>query len=600
LASSQDGWNQGSTEPSWTLFVLVASLAFVFLFALAASAHQPAQLVATPTQEPFVPAVLRDDDSADWIQNGSFSRVRRVEQGIAVEGWHLFDVTGSGARFEHNDGDSFVSLVCPGPCIAGLYQRLQDLPPGEYQLDSYVYLEGSDPTGVLAARVGFDETGAVDATALTAKWSEPARGQGWQRSHLSVWHEGGPATVFVIFDRLLPEADCRLASVRMLGPPMAAESIATATPVPTATVDQAGTEWRALCIGVDDLEWSGPAEIRAAISRAAEAHFNAICFQVRHLGFAYYDSGIEPLSPAIAEPAGGGPRWDPLAEAVRAAHASGLETYAWVELLPVWEGERALASSVPGHMFNLFSMRYGEDWLQWRGGEPGTDENGWLYASPAHPAVREYLVSLCSDLVARYDVDGLHLSHVRYVGADSSHDPASMTAYLGEAEKTIGLEYADWQRATLTGLVQRISEAVREVRPGIKVSASAWPVYKDQWGWNVVEGYDDLYQDGKAWLAEKCLDALMPSLYVEPEFQWPQRLSVTVADYVEGAGEGAIVPVLSAKTSSFAALARAIERSRQAGASGVAILGYRDLEERGYWEKLLSGPFAPVVLSAAR
>jgi len=68
-----------------------------------------------------------------------------------------------------------------------------------------------------------------------------------------------------------------------------------------------------------------------ASSRQQSLHLNAVIFQVRPAGDALYESQIEPWSEYLTGKQGRAPEmpWDPLAFAVKEAHARGLELHAW-------------------------------------------------------------------------------------------------------------------------------------------------------------------------------------------------------------------------------------------------------------------------------
>jgi uncharacterized lipoprotein YddW (UPF0748 family) len=52
----------------------------------------------------------------------------------------------------------------------------------------------------------------------------------------------------------------------------------------------------------------------------------------------------------------------------------------------------------------------------------------YLWASPGVDGVRDHVVAVISDIVARYPVDGIHLDRVRYANSPYSYDPISNAA----------------------------------------------------------------------------------------------------------------------------------------------------------------------------
>ena len=82
-------------------------------------------------------------------------------------------------------------------------------------------------------------------------------------------------------------------------------------------------------------------DIQNVVNQATSAGFNAIFFQVRAAGDAFYTPGLEPWSPrltgTLGPTLGVNPGWDPLAEIVSRAHAAGLQVHAWLNVYPAWQ-----------------------------------------------------------------------------------------------------------------------------------------------------------------------------------------------------------------------------------------------------------------------
>ena len=70
-------------------------------------------------------------------------------------------------------------------------------------------------------------------------------------------------------------------------------------------------------------------ELLALLDKAAALKLNAVIFQVRPMADALYRSALEPWSEYLTGQIGKDPGYDPLALAVKEAHARGLELHAW-------------------------------------------------------------------------------------------------------------------------------------------------------------------------------------------------------------------------------------------------------------------------------
>ncbi len=243
---------------------------------------------------------------------------------------------------------------------------------------------------------------------------------------------------------------------------------ATPTPSPTPTIPATMVEFRG--IWVTRFEWANssatPATIDAIVNDIADAGFNVIFFQVRGEADAFYNSSVEPWSQRLTGTLGQNPGWDPLARMIQQAHARGIQVHAYINVYPVWLGCTPPPSGTnPLHLYYQLQTAHGTtngklNGLQWN----TSDEVGcgsYLRASPASIFLDNHLMAVATDLVTNYDVDGLHLDHIRYDFNNVSCDPVSEGRYgtdcFGFNEQE---SYADWQRRQVNGTVQKFYEQI--------------------------------------------------------------------------------------------------------------------------------------------
>jgi len=244
-------------------------------------------------------------------------------------------------------------------------------------------------------------------------------------------------------------------------------------------------------------------------------------------------------------------------------------------------------------MYYEFNERYDKEWIQWsRSGPMQLGGEEYLSANPAHPAVVERVVAVSNDILARYPVDGIHLDYIRYSGPEFSFDPLSDREYAEAAAQRPGFTRADWQREQVTGLVERVRDEALPTRRGARLSATAWPVYIDHWGWfSGRGGYDAFYQDSHGWAKSGAVSAITPMLYSPTVHDYPDRFEILTRDHVSSAQPGAVVIGIGADYGTFDAIAERIDIARRAGAQGQGFFSYRGLEERNYWDDLAAGPY---------
>jgi uncharacterized lipoprotein YddW (UPF0748 family) len=264
------------------------------------------------------------------------------------------------------------------------------------------------------------------------------------------------------------------------------------------------------------------ARIRKILDDHQKANMNAVVWQVRQGGTAYYNSSYEPWGAYLDSK---DPGFDPLAYAIEEAHKRGMELHAWFNTFQC-------ASTVPG-------APAGEhpEWVcRNSSGQPMTASRA---LSPGLSSVRNYTVAVAMDLVRHYDIDGLHLDYVRWSEEsglaslqkepsrpklDGQITPAEVevlnasmdSRYLYDVEHTYeaGIpsgfsSWEDWWRWSVTEFVRTLHDSVQAAKPWVRVSAAALGNYN----WGGWQGYGTVFQDAALWFNQGYVDQLMPMHY---------------------------------------------------------------------------------------
>ncbi len=334
-----------------------------------------------------------------------------------------------------------------------------------------------------------------------------------------------------------------------------------------------------------------PDDVRAIMRNCAECGFNQVLFQVRGNATVFYRSKIEPwaweLTGGGPENLGKDPGWDPLAVAVEEAHKLGLELHAWVNVYPGWQGREWPAAGA-AQLHNTHP-----DWfMKWKDGSDmlpyymSKDKKVVWYSfiNPAHPDVNPYLVSVFSEIVRNYAVDGIHMDYVRYPhdlkGWDFSYDPISLSRFAAENDgKTPDADPQAWNRwraAQVTDLVRRLHRELKAIRPRVALTAAVAGNYE--------HGLGNM-QDSRAWAAEHIIDGLILMNYQPDNEKYAANIRETVAGLKAAAGDSGACPIYSgmgpykyAKEEGAAEkFKRQIEIAREEGAAGVAQFSYTTL-----------------------
>jgi uncharacterized lipoprotein YddW (UPF0748 family) len=318
------------------------------------------------------------------------------------------------------------------------------------------------------------------------------------------------------------------------------------------TLSQPKFEFRGLWVAASGIDF--PLSVKASYQKqeldrivdvARNGGFNAIIFQVLTRGQAYYESSIVPwasyltssltvdqdgtLYPNLGTPPGtkeNPPQfYDPLKYLIQKAHQYGIEVHAWINvynLLTLPDTVYRLAVSQPRHIAiddsnrwntKLFAKDNQGNWLI----TSGNTKMIWL--DPANPYVRKYLLSVVSELVRKYDIDGIHFDYIRFPGAYTYGD--SFNFYFAnrsdyENGNPYGLSRDDFARLSIERFVRAVYDSVRNLKPWVKIGTTTPGIYQG-WRLPINQAYFDLYRDGRSdprkWAQLGLIDYHAPQVY---------------------------------------------------------------------------------------
>jgi uncharacterized lipoprotein YddW (UPF0748 family) len=249
-------------------------------------------------------------------------------------------------------------------------------------------------------------------------------------------------------------------------------------------------------------------ELIAILDKAAELNLNAVVFQVRPMADALYESKLEPWSEFLTGEMGKSPGYDPLALAVREAHARGLELHAWFN--PYRARTPAAKSVAP------------DDHITRRRPDLAKPYGKHYWMNPTHPDVQDHSLAVILDVVNRYDVDGVHIDDYFYPykekDANGTIIPFPDDDTWEKYRKDGGtLERDDWRRDAVNRFIERMYRDVKRAKPWVKVGISPFGIWRPG-NPPGIAGFDqhaELYADARLWFNEGWMDYYSPQLY------WP-------------------------------------------------------------------------------
>ena len=254
-------------------------------------------------------------------------------------------------------------------------------------------------------------------------------------------------------------------------------------------------------------------EIDYIVLRTAEIGLDAIMFQVRPTGDAFYESAIFPWSEWLSGTQGQGiPDFDPLAYFIEKSHANGIQLHAWLN--PYRIIHTATDSSDPDTLSPDNPVRLNPELAV---GWTSPDGNRGLFLDPGLPEARELIIDGIIELAENYNIDGIHIDDYFYPGR-SFDDSSSFERYGG------AMDIADWRRENVNTLIRDIQTAIRNIneehdrniRWGISPSAIWKNDSSDPLGKSVLstfESYYLLYADSRRWVMEELVDYISPQIY---------------------------------------------------------------------------------------
>ncbi|MEP6780836.1 MAG: family 10 glycosylhydrolase [Gemmatimonadaceae bacterium] len=326
--------------------------------------------------------------------------------------------------------------------------------------------------------------------------------------------------VAVLASALFLAASPLSAQTKRVTPPKVVASPVDTPRRETAALPPALHEFRGVWVAsVSNIDWpskrtlttaQSQAELLAILDRARAIHLNAVVLQVRPAADALYESKLEPWSEYLTGAQGRPPNpyWDPLAFAVKEAHARGLELHAWFNPYRAKndDAKSPLAKNSFARTHASMTKTYGKA----------------LWMDPGEKFVRDRTLQVILDVVKRYDIDGVHIDDYFYpyrvAGKRGTFlqfpDATSWKKYQKGGGR---LERDDWRRQNVDLLVQSLYEGIHKVKPWVKFGISPFGIWRPGNPEQVrgLDAYVELYADSRKWLREGWLDYFTPQLY------WP-------------------------------------------------------------------------------
>lgn len=244
-------------------------------------------------------------------------------------------------------------------------------------------------------------------------------------------------------------------------------------------------------------------------------NMNAIVYHVRIMNDALYHSALNPYSNYY----NGNSEWDALEWVISESHRRGIEFHAWMNPYRVKNAYSGTLEALAATFQENNAASNPDNLIK---------NSSQVILDPGKPAVRQFLLDTCQELIENYDVDAVHFDDYFYI--DNNDDSKTFEKYNPN-----NLLLADWRRLQVDMFIEDLHFLLEEhnsqnnkfVQLGISPSGvwrngdgivgydSEGNAFSN--GSNTLYGfahYDNyLYSDTVKWINNEWIDYIVPQVY---------------------------------------------------------------------------------------
>jgi len=222
---------------------------------------------------------------------------------------------------------------------------------------------------------------------------------------------------------------------------------------------------------------------------------------------AVYRSSLEPWSEYLTGEMGKPQSFDPLEFLVAEAHKRGILVHAWFN---------------PYRSYHPSATTMSADHISKTHPEMVRQYGKYMWLDPTDKAGQAHSLKVITDVVRRYDIDGVHFDDYFYpyiekdaAGKDIDFpDDKNWQAYKAAGGK---LGRSDWRRMHVDNFIAAVGRESKRIKPQIMYGISPFGIWQPmpELGIEGFNSYEGLYADSKKWLQDGTVDYLVPQLYWE-------------------------------------------------------------------------------------
>jgi uncharacterized lipoprotein YddW (UPF0748 family) len=307
-------------------------------------------------------------------------------------------------------------------------------------------------------------------------------------------------------------------------------------------------------------------ELDRILDDLTRAKFTTAFIETFYHGFTIYPSSAFPERPELNGR-------DLLRLFIDKAHQRNIQVHCWLEVL-YWRP--TLDTNFPQTPI----LDEHPDWLDLDINGKTTEgfESKHYFVNPAIPGVKLKITDLVKELCTKYQIDGINLDYIRYAAGNSEfgYNPYALNKFkrvYGYDPKMLDpkideLKWREWtqfREQQITDLVSLISQAIKQSKRPVKLSAAVFPEYYQN------RYTDSRLQDWATWCDKQYLDFLTPMCYSYSLEGIKKEISISKSS----ADKVPVYPGLAVLAgSNHPELAKQIQVSRDMGCKGEIVFCY--------------------------
>ena len=224
--------------------------------------------------------------------------------------------------------------------------------------------------------------------------------------------------------------------------------------------------------------------------------FNTVVLQLRPNADSIYPSDVYPPSKYAVGSYAGDFQYDPVAIVVELCKERNLSVHGWINPM------RGMTEDEIKQVDDKYLIKQWYNDKTKKGDYIVFVNKNW-YLNIAHPEVRKLICDGAAEILARYEMDGVHMDDYFYPTTDASFDAKAYNAYKKDGGT---LDLAGWRKESLSTLVAELYATVKthDLRALFGISPAG----------NINTVMNSHYADVMTWCANPgYIDYIMPQVY---------------------------------------------------------------------------------------